>query len=405
MINDFDVIHMGGRTYNPILGRFMQADPFIQAPGNLQNYNRYSYVLNNPMSYTDPSGYFFKKLNKMFGKLAPFVGLLALAIPGVGPWAMANWYQAAAFGFMSGGVATGNLRGAIVGAISGAAFQQIGSHFKSLSNANLAQVDRVANDGFGALAGMMGDNLHSFGGLSLSAGQVAGQIASHAAAGGIVSVVSGGKFGHGFFSAGVTKGAGGAFLPGGSNLSGGQIAYGTVVSAVIGGTASELAGGKFSNGARTATFQYLFNHASESFWGFESLDDKSAVNVSIEQASLTLEVGPLKFVGLNRNGEFSGPSISGSRGPLSATLSTDSASIALAKGPISFGMNGVTAKACSHGPAGGVCFSATGMATSPKGAAALRNVNRATRATEDQSGRVRVYLYERLAPTYFGPSG
>ena len=64
MVNDFEVIHMGGRTYNPHLGRFMQADPFVQAPGNLQNYNRYSYVLNNPMSYTDPSGYFFKKLFK-----------------------------------------------------------------------------------------------------------------------------------------------------------------------------------------------------------------------------------------------------------------------------------------------------------------------------------------------------
>ncbi len=58
MVNDFEVIHMGGRTYNPHLGRFMQADPFVQAPKNLQNFNRYSYVLNNPMSYTDPSGYF-----------------------------------------------------------------------------------------------------------------------------------------------------------------------------------------------------------------------------------------------------------------------------------------------------------------------------------------------------------
>ncbi|PKI02518.1 RHS repeat-associated core domain-containing protein [Glaciecola sp. 33A] len=53
---------MKGRIYDPTIGRFMQADPFIQAPNNSQNYNRYSYVLNNPMSYTDPSGYFFKKL-------------------------------------------------------------------------------------------------------------------------------------------------------------------------------------------------------------------------------------------------------------------------------------------------------------------------------------------------------
>ncbi|CAM3722395.1 RHS repeat domain-containing protein [Rheinheimera salexigens] len=70
MVNDFEVIHMGGRTYNPHLGRFMQADPFIQAPGNLQNYNRYSYVLNNPMSYTDPSGYnFFKSAYKSLSRL------------------------------------------------------------------------------------------------------------------------------------------------------------------------------------------------------------------------------------------------------------------------------------------------------------------------------------------------
>lgn len=43
---------MGGRIYDPTLGRFLQADPHIQAPKNSQNYNRYSYVLNNPLSYT-----------------------------------------------------------------------------------------------------------------------------------------------------------------------------------------------------------------------------------------------------------------------------------------------------------------------------------------------------------------
>ncbi|MEE1999822.1 RHS repeat-associated core domain-containing protein [Alkalimonas sp. MEB108] len=63
IVKGFEVVHMGGRTYNPFIGRFMQPDPFIQAPLNMQNYNRYSYVLNNPMSYTDPSGYFFKKMH------------------------------------------------------------------------------------------------------------------------------------------------------------------------------------------------------------------------------------------------------------------------------------------------------------------------------------------------------
>ncbi|GKW52965.1 hypothetical protein NCCP2140_20180 [Pseudoalteromonas sp. NCCP-2140] len=68
-ISDLGIIHMNGRIYDPTLGRFLQADPNIQAPLNSQNYNRYSYVLNNPMSYTDPSGYFFKKLYKALGKI------------------------------------------------------------------------------------------------------------------------------------------------------------------------------------------------------------------------------------------------------------------------------------------------------------------------------------------------
>jgi|AntRauTorcE11898_2_1112593.scaffolds.fasta_scaffold37971_1 RHS repeat-associated protein len=46
-----------GRIYDPTLGRFLSPDNHIQAPDNPQNYNRYSYVLNNPMRYTDPTGY------------------------------------------------------------------------------------------------------------------------------------------------------------------------------------------------------------------------------------------------------------------------------------------------------------------------------------------------------------
>ncbi|ESP95088.1 RHS repeat-associated core domain protein, partial [Pseudoalteromonas luteoviolacea 2ta16] len=57
--DDSRIIHMNGRIFDADTGRFMQTDPFVQAPSNLQNYNRYSYVLNNPLSYTDPSGYLF----------------------------------------------------------------------------------------------------------------------------------------------------------------------------------------------------------------------------------------------------------------------------------------------------------------------------------------------------------
>jgi hypothetical protein len=48
---------MNGRVQDAITGRFLSADPYITEPGNTQNYNRYSYVYNNPMSYTDSSGF------------------------------------------------------------------------------------------------------------------------------------------------------------------------------------------------------------------------------------------------------------------------------------------------------------------------------------------------------------
>ena len=56
-IEDFKLYNMNGRLYDPVVGRFLNADPVIQDPGNTQSYNRYSYCLNNPLKYSDPSGY------------------------------------------------------------------------------------------------------------------------------------------------------------------------------------------------------------------------------------------------------------------------------------------------------------------------------------------------------------
>ncbi|WP_444917757.1 RHS repeat-associated core domain-containing protein [Microbulbifer sp. JMSA003] len=51
------LIHMNGRIYDPTLGRFLSPDPIVQAPSNSQSWNRYSYVFNNPLQYTDPTGF------------------------------------------------------------------------------------------------------------------------------------------------------------------------------------------------------------------------------------------------------------------------------------------------------------------------------------------------------------
>jgi len=50
---------MNGRMYDPLVGRFLSPDPYVQVLDFSQSFNRYSYCLNNPLIYTDPDGEFF----------------------------------------------------------------------------------------------------------------------------------------------------------------------------------------------------------------------------------------------------------------------------------------------------------------------------------------------------------
>ena len=56
-LDQHGLIHMNGRAYDPGLGRFLSVDPFVKDIANSQDLNAYSYVINNPLSATDPSGY------------------------------------------------------------------------------------------------------------------------------------------------------------------------------------------------------------------------------------------------------------------------------------------------------------------------------------------------------------
>ena len=74
MLDSVGLVHMNGRLYDPEIGRFISADPFVQLTDNMQNYNRYSYVLNNPLSYTDSSGYILDFVGDIFGGLGDILG-------------------------------------------------------------------------------------------------------------------------------------------------------------------------------------------------------------------------------------------------------------------------------------------------------------------------------------------
>jgi RHS repeat-associated protein len=80
------LINMKARLYDPVLGRFLSPDSIIQIPYG-QGLNRYTYVNNNPLSFSDPSGHLFGGVFKFLKKLiAPVItiGFSAIGMPFVG---------------------------------------------------------------------------------------------------------------------------------------------------------------------------------------------------------------------------------------------------------------------------------------------------------------------------------
>jgi RHS repeat-associated protein len=63
----FGLVNMNARLYDPVLGRFLSPDPYVQAPEFSQSFNRYSYCLNNPLMYVDESGEFWWMIPAIIG--------------------------------------------------------------------------------------------------------------------------------------------------------------------------------------------------------------------------------------------------------------------------------------------------------------------------------------------------
>jgi RHS repeat-associated protein len=264
------LIHMNGRVYDPLLGRFMTADPTISSVLDSQAYNRYSYLKNNPLRDTDPSGFcgFFSCIAKFFGHavkavlqvgdtvnpLAKTINKVIANTPVLNTIAtLAACYYGGPAGCAAASAATAYYQGASASQIGTAGI--------------VAGLSALAFSGVGDATGFHGADLAA---VEENPPMFLANIAGHAAIGCASSAAQGGSCGSGALSGA----AGAAIAPVLGELGRGtwQTVAGVTISATVGGAASVLGGGKFENGAITASFGYLFNQAAQGRFG-DSLRD------------------------------------------------------------------------------------------------------------------------------------
>lgn len=183
-LDELTLVHMNGRIYDPVVGRFMSADPNIQDPFNLQSYNRYAYVMNNPLMYSDPSGYFsWRSTLKM-------VAIAAISYYTAGLAQGAVWGSLATTETAVAAAASGStLTSAYVASV--AAGGAAGGFTSGLLSSG-GQLKAGVN---GALAGGLTAGLSAAGGAMYGTG---GSIVGKATGSGISVAMNGGDFNEGF---------------------------------------------------------------------------------------------------------------------------------------------------------------------------------------------------------------
>lgn len=200
MQNEFNLINMNGRVYDPVLGRFLSPDKYIQEGDNSQNYNSYSYCLNNPLKYADPSGNVFV--------LDDFIAITAMG---------------AMMGAMNAAMSDKPIwKGALLGAASAA-----------------------ATYGIGQLFGVAG----SFGHELLRAG-------AHGLSSGVFNALNGDNFWNGLISGAASSGIGSYAQS--VNLNSGLMVASTTA---MGGVVAWATVGDFLQGAMQGMSIGSFNHA------------------------------------------------------------------------------------------------------------------------------------------------
>ncbi|MBR1201849.1 MULTISPECIES: RHS repeat domain-containing protein [unclassified Bradyrhizobium] len=255
------LVHLNGRVYDPLLARFTSADPTVTDPMNAQGWNRYSYVGNDPLAFTDPNGFswfsnFFHSVGNFFSGIARDVthflqtNAIARAILQIGATVLLN-VVLPGLGLLT----AGSMALAVASAAGGAVIAT------GLSGGNLGQILRA-----GVIAGATAFAFSGVGELTghtpeFGTPQYAANVAGHAAVGCLSSVASGSQCGSGALSGAVGSAlsplTNSVFRAPQENLE--ARVGGTIISAAAGGLASLAGGGKFENGAVTGAFGYLFN--------------------------------------------------------------------------------------------------------------------------------------------------
>lgn len=369
----FSLINMNGRIYDPVLGRFCSADPFVQDPSNSQSLNRYSYVMNCPVAYSDPSGFFRMKISfaglsvnisnkSISAKISgdPIDWIKGPDINGINPYNRAidhldkKAYKA--FGddwntvkvvaaTIAVGVATGGT-GFVATVLSGAATGFTGAYTSvslaggsssqalkaGLKGALIGAATAAATYGIGDMAdAAYGGEKGAFEAAPWAADKYAifgAKIIGHGIVQGAAAEANGGKFEHGFLAGAFTEAASPliAETPGGI--------YGrTLSAAIVGGTASSLGGGKFANGAIAGIMTHLYNREGHmkkeelsAGGGDDFLKGLGTTTEGLSSYALPHEVRPLKGLALFFN--VAGSALTILENPSFGTIFTETLTIA-----------------------------------------------------------------------------
>jgi RHS repeat-associated protein len=252
----FEMVNMEGRIYDPLLGRFLSPDPYVQAPDYTQSLNRYVYCLNNPLSLTDPTGY---------------------------NWLDDNWrpITAAIVGITVSAITMGAGSGLGAVIVAGAAGGAASALTNSLLNgANFTQ--SVRNTFSGAVWG----GVSAFLNYGAGDGAFLEKLFKHTISEGWLEGVQGGNMFHGFMM-GAVSGTGGHLISSnaGSLSETGMIA----ANAVLSGTIDELGGGNFANGAITGAYSMMFNDLMH-------VDKKNEEKESVGNSSEEMALGAAALI-------------------------------------------------------------------------------------------------------------